>query len=74
LGAAARVGDPVILRMPRERVEIPYGDARWNGLLHEPLGFWNHGDWPNLDALNDPIPQFRATAKLGRFLEAASTA
>jgi hypothetical protein len=36
LGAAARVGDPVILPMARERVEIPYGDARWNGLLHEP--------------------------------------
>ena len=47
LGAAARGGDPEILRMAIERVDIPFGDPRWNGLLQAPLGFWNHwvGPW-----------------------------
>lgn len=47
LGAAARGGDPEILRMALARVAIPYGDARWNGLLAGPLEFWNHwiGPW-----------------------------
>ncbi|GAC1461146.1 MAG: hypothetical protein PVSMB1_11520 [Gemmatimonadaceae bacterium] len=33
--------------MVLERVEVPYGDSRWNGLLQGPLGFWNHwiGPW-----------------------------
>ncbi len=47
LGAAARGGDPEILRMALSRVDIPYGDLRWNALLQGPLGFWNHwiGPW-----------------------------
>jgi ankyrin repeat protein len=47
LGAAARGGDPRILRMAMERVHIPHGDPRWNELLSAPLGFWNHwiGPW-----------------------------
>lgn len=47
LGAAARGGDPEILRMAVERVDIPPGDRRWNELLAQPLGFWNHwiGPW-----------------------------
>jgi len=47
LGAAARGGDPEILRMAMERAGIPHGDPRWNGLLPAPLGFWNHwiGPW-----------------------------
>jgi ankyrin repeat protein len=51
LGAAARGGDPEILRMAMERVDIPYGDPRWNGLLSSPLGFWNHwiGPWCHLE-------------------------
>src|SRR6185369_3453288 len=32
LGAAARGGDPQILRMAMERVKIPRGDRRWNEL------------------------------------------
>ena len=46
LGAAARGGDPEILRMALERVAIPHGDRRWNGLLQAPLKFWNHGHGP----------------------------
>ena len=47
LGAAARGGDPEIMRMALERVDIPRGDPQWNGLLQAPLGFWNHwiGPW-----------------------------
>ncbi len=47
LGAAARGGDPEILRMAMERVHVPNGDPRWNGLLPAPLEFWNHwiGPW-----------------------------
>ena len=47
LGAAARGGDPEILRMAMEHTTIPDGDPRWNGLLQAPLGFWNHwiGPW-----------------------------
>jgi ankyrin repeat protein len=47
LGAAARGGDSTILRMAMARVDIPYGDAKWNGLLEAPLGFFNHwiGPW-----------------------------
>jgi ankyrin repeat protein len=47
LGAAARGGDPEILRMALERIDVPHGDPRWNGLLQAPLGFWNHwtGPW-----------------------------
>jgi ankyrin repeat protein len=46
LGAAARGGDPEIVRMAIEHVDIPNGDPRWNGLLQAPLGFWNHGNGP----------------------------
>jgi ankyrin repeat protein len=47
LGAAARGGDPEILRMALARVDIPYADPRWTGLLQGPLEFWNHwiGPW-----------------------------
>ena len=47
LGAAARGGDPEIMRMALERIDIPYRDPRWNGLLQAPIGFWNHwiGPW-----------------------------
>jgi hypothetical protein len=47
LGAAARGGDPKILRMALERVDIPYGNPRSNGLLQGSLEFWNHwiGPW-----------------------------
>lgn len=33
--------------MALERVHLPKGDSRWNGLLQAPLGFWNHwiGPW-----------------------------
>jgi len=46
-GGAARGGDPEILRLAMERVNIPDGDPRWNGLLQGPIGFWNHwiGPW-----------------------------
>ena len=51
LGAAARGGDPEILRMALEHVGIPHGDPRWNGLLQAPLEFWNHwiGPWCHLE-------------------------
>lgn len=51
LGAAARGGDPQILRMGMERVDIPEGDRRWHELLRAPLGFWNHwtGPWCHLE-------------------------
>ena len=42
VGAAARGGDPEILRMAMERVDWPQGDARWYGGLIKPLEFWNH--------------------------------
>jgi ankyrin repeat protein len=47
LDAAARGGDPEILRMAMDRMDVPRGDAQWNGLLQGPLGFWNHwiGPW-----------------------------
>jgi ankyrin repeat protein len=47
LGAAARGGDPEILRMAMARVDWPYGDPRWYGALKPPLEFWNHwiGSW-----------------------------
>ena len=51
LGASARGGDPEILRMALERVDIPHDDPRWNSLLEAPLGFWNHwiGPWCHLE-------------------------
>jgi hypothetical protein len=51
LGTAARGGDPEILRIGMERVDIPDGDRRWHGLLRAPLGFWNHwiGPWCHLE-------------------------
>jgi ankyrin repeat protein len=51
IGAAARGGDPEILRMAMDRVDYPDGDPRWNGLLTAPLGFWNHwiGPWCHLE-------------------------
>jgi ankyrin repeat protein len=51
LGAAARGGDPEVLRMGMDRVDVPFGDPRWNGLLQAPLGFWNHwiGPWCHLE-------------------------
>lgn len=47
IGAAARGGDAEIFRMALEYIHVPDGDARWNGLLLAPLGFWNHwiGPW-----------------------------
>ena len=47
LAAAARGGDAEIFRMALERIDMPGGDPRWNGLLLAPLGFWNHwiGPW-----------------------------
>jgi ankyrin repeat protein len=47
VGAAARGGDPEILRVALDRVEWPKGDPRWYGALTQPLGFWNHwyGPW-----------------------------
>lgn len=47
VGAAARGGDPEILRMAMERVDWPNGDPRWYGGLAKPLEFWNHwiGPW-----------------------------
>ncbi len=47
IGAAARGGDPEILRMAMARVDWPIGDARWFGALAGPLEFWNHwiGPW-----------------------------
>jgi ankyrin repeat protein len=47
LGAAARGGDPEILRLAMDRVNVPHGDPRWSGLLQGPLEFWNHwvGPW-----------------------------
>lgn len=47
VGAAARGGEPEILRMAMERLNVPSGDPRWNGLLQAPLEFWNHwiGPW-----------------------------
>jgi ankyrin repeat protein len=51
VGAAARGGDPEILRMGLERVDWPHGDSRWYGVLQSPLGFWNHwiGPWCHLE-------------------------
>lgn len=46
LGAAARGGDPEILRMALERVDWPSGDPRWLEPLTKPLEMWNHGPWP----------------------------
>ena len=47
VGAAARGGDPEILRIALERVDWPHGDPRWYGALKPPLEFWNHwiGPW-----------------------------
>ncbi|MBI2688813.1 MAG: ankyrin repeat domain-containing protein [Acidobacteria bacterium] len=47
IAAAARGGDPEILRLGMERVNWPVGDPRWYGALSGPLGFWNHwiGPW-----------------------------
>jgi ankyrin repeat protein len=46
-GAAARGGDPDILRMALDRVDWPKGDPRWYAALNKPLEFWNHwiGPW-----------------------------
>ena len=47
VSAAARGGDPEILRMAMERVDWLDGDLRWYGGLLKPLEFWNHwiGPW-----------------------------
>jgi ankyrin repeat protein len=47
VGAAARGGDPEILRIAMDRVDWQRGDPRWYGALVQPLGFWNHwiGPW-----------------------------
>lgn len=47
VGAAARGGDPDILRMALEHVDWPKGDPRWYGALNKPLEYWNHwiGPW-----------------------------
>lgn len=51
LGAAAKGGDPAILRLAMERAGIPNGDPRWQRLLAAPLHFWNHwiGPWCHLE-------------------------
>src|SRR5579871_75837 len=46
VGAAARGGDPEILRMALERLDWPHGDPRWYGALKPPLEFWNHWSGP----------------------------
>jgi ankyrin repeat protein len=43
---AARGGDPEILRLAMDRINLAHGDPRWNGLLMGPLEMWNHGPWP----------------------------
>ncbi len=45
IGAAARGGDPEVMRLGMERVHWPDGDPRWYSALN--LGFWNHwiGPW-----------------------------
>jgi ankyrin repeat protein len=47
VGAAARGGDPEILKLAMERVDWPDGDQRWYGGLTSSLGFFNHwiGPW-----------------------------
>jgi ankyrin repeat protein len=47
VGAAARGGDPEILRLALARLDWPHGGPRWYGALKPPLEFWNHwiGPW-----------------------------
>jgi ankyrin repeat protein len=43
LWGAACGGDPEILAMALERVDWPRDDARWFGMLEQPLRSWTHG-------------------------------
>jgi ankyrin repeat protein len=50
IGAAARGGDPEILRMAMERVTWPHGDPRWYAGLsleffNHWIGPWRHPEW-----------------------------
>jgi hypothetical protein len=47
VGAAARGGDPEILKLAMARVDWPQGDERWYAGLNSSLGFFNHwiGPW-----------------------------
>jgi hypothetical protein len=49
LWAGACGGDPEIVRMALDRVDWPRDDARWFGILEQPLRLWNHGSghWAN---------------------------
>ena len=38
-------GDPEIVRMALERIDWPRDDARWLGILTQPLYFWHHIPW-----------------------------
>jgi ankyrin repeat protein len=38
-------GDPEIVRMALERIDWPRHDARWFGIVTEPLYFWHHIPW-----------------------------
>jgi ankyrin repeat protein len=76
-GAAARGGDPEILRIGIERVNWPDGDERWYGPLSGPLGFWNHwiGPWCHqewdrggyLDCFKIILERVGRPVKRGRF-------
>lgn len=43
LGAAACGGDPELVRLALEYVDWSRDDARWFGVLEQPLRLWNHG-------------------------------
>ena len=43
LDGAACGGDPEIVRLALERVDWPREDARWFGVLEQPLRLWAHG-------------------------------
>ncbi|HEY6390643.1 MAG TPA: ankyrin repeat domain-containing protein [Bryobacteraceae bacterium] len=43
LWGAACGGDPEIVRMALEQIEWPRDDARWFGMLEQPLRIWSHG-------------------------------
>jgi hypothetical protein len=43
LWGAACGGDPEIVRMALEQIEWPRDDARWFGILEQPLRIWSHG-------------------------------
>jgi ankyrin repeat protein len=49
LNGAACGGDSEIVRLALERVDWGRGDARWFGILEQPLRLWNHGSGPLCD-------------------------